>query len=111
MFATGGAVAAYTITTIGGILYFVLMESSAKQATLGKMALGLVVVDVDGNRISFLRALGRYFAKILSGIILLIGYIMVGFTERKQGLHDMIASTLVVKAAPGDTGVDPSVFE
>jgi uncharacterized RDD family membrane protein YckC len=109
--ATGGAIAAYSITTIGGILYFALMESSAKQATLGKMALGLVVVDAEGNRISFLRALGRYFAKILSGLILFIGYIMVAFTERKQGLHDMICSTLVLKAAPGETGVDTTVFE
>ena len=111
VFATAGGGIAYAITTIGSVLYFVIMESSAKQGTLGKMALGLVVTDADGNRISFLRALGRYFAKILSGLILLIGYIMVGLTERKQGLHDMICSTLVLKAAPGETGVDTTVFE
>lgn len=110
-FANTGAGIAYLITTVGGILYFALMESSAKQATVGKMALGLIVVDVDGNRISFLRAFGRYFAKILSGLILFIGYIMVGFTERKQGLHDMICSTLVLKATPGEAGVDTTVFE
>jgi uncharacterized RDD family membrane protein YckC len=76
-------------------IYEAFMESSAKQATLGKMALGLKVTDLAGRRISFARATGRHFAKILSSIILLIGYIMAGFTERKQALHDLIAGTLV----------------
>lgn len=78
------------------LLYFTIMESSAKQATLGKMVLGIVATDYEGRRISFGRALGRNLAKIISQIILFIGYIMVAFTEKKQGLHDMIASTLVV---------------
>jgi len=78
-------------------LYFALMESSPRGATIGKMALGLRVVDEQGSRISFLRATGRFFAKFLSSIILLIGYLMVAFTERKRGLHDIIAGTLVVK--------------
>ena len=78
-------------------LYFALMESSPLQATLGKLVVGVVVTDLNGNRISFGRATGRYFAKILSSIILLIGFIMVAFTERKQGLHDMVAGTLVWK--------------
>lgn len=77
-------------------LYFSLCESSSWQATLGKLAIGIRVVDMDGNRISFLRATGRHFAKLLSGMILLIGYLMVAFTQRKQGLHDIIASTLVL---------------
>jgi uncharacterized RDD family membrane protein YckC len=72
------------------------MESSSKQATLGKLALGIVVTDLNGNRISFGRATGRYFGKIVSGMIFAIGYIMAGFTEKKQALHDMIASCLVV---------------
>jgi len=76
-------------------LYESLMESSAQQATLGKLIFGLKVTDLAGNRISFARATGRHFAKILSGLILLIGFIMAGFTERKQALHDMIAGTLV----------------
>ncbi len=76
-------------------LYEALMESSAHQATLGKLIFGLKVTDLQGNRISFGRATGRHFAKILSGVILLIGFIMAGFTERKQALHDMIAGTLV----------------
>ncbi len=80
-------------------LYFALMESSGKMATLGKMALGMIVTDMDGNRISFWRATGRYFGKIVSGIILYIGFIMVAFTEKKQGLHDMMADTLVVMKA------------
>ncbi|MCI0556277.1 MAG: RDD family protein, partial [Anaerolineae bacterium] len=61
-----------------------------------KMALGIVVTDMNGNRISFGRATGRYFGKILSGLIIYIGYIMVAFTEKKQGLHDMMASCLVL---------------
>jgi uncharacterized RDD family membrane protein YckC/type II secretory pathway pseudopilin PulG len=80
-----------------GVLYFVLMESSEKQATFGKMALGIKVTGLDGARITPLRALGRYFAKILSGLTLCIGYVMAGFTARKQALHDMVAGTLVVK--------------
>jgi uncharacterized RDD family membrane protein YckC len=78
-------------------LYFALMESSERGATVGKMAMGLRVVTADGKRLSFLNATGRYFAKILSALLFGIGFIMVGFTERKRGLHDMIASTLVIK--------------
>jgi len=78
-------------------LYYALLESSAWQATLGKKALGLEVTDLDGNRISFGRATGRFFAKIISGLTLLIGYIMAGFTEKKQALHDILAGTLVIR--------------
>jgi len=77
-------------------LYFAIMESSSKQATLGKMVLGIVVTDTDGKRISFERALGRNLAKIISQIILFIGYLMIAFTEKKQGLHDIMANCLVV---------------
>ncbi len=77
-------------------LYFAIMESSSKQATLGKMVLGIVVTDTDGKRISFGRALGRNLAKIISQIILFIGYLMIAFTEKKQGLHDIMANCLVV---------------
>lgn len=78
-------------------LYYALCERSAWQGTLGKKALGLVVTDLYGNRISFGRATGRHFAKILSAIILLIGFIMAGFTDKKQALHDMIAGCVVVR--------------
>jgi uncharacterized RDD family membrane protein YckC len=78
------------------IAYYVGQEASQQQATLGKRALGIIVTDLHGNRISSGRAVGRYFAKFLSTITLLIGYVMAGFTEKKQALHDMIAGTLVV---------------
>ncbi len=78
-------------------LYYALMESSVKQATLGKMALGVQVTDLDGRRIGFGRATGRYLAKILSGLTFLIGYILQVFTSRRQALHDLIAGTLVVR--------------
>ncbi len=80
-------------------IYFAAMESSKWQATLGKKALGLRVVGGDGNRVGFGRATGRHFAKIFSGIILLIGYFMAGWTKQKRGLHDMMANTLVIKNA------------
>lgn len=77
-------------------VYEALMTSSEKQATVGKIMLDIVVTDTTGGRITFLRATGRYFAKFISGFILFIGFIMAGFTEKKQALHDMIADTLVV---------------
>lgn len=85
----------WSLFIFAGWIYEAGMESSSKQATLGKMALGLKVTDEYGNRISFARASGRYFSKILSRMILFIGYIMAGFTARKQALHDMIAGTVV----------------
>jgi uncharacterized RDD family membrane protein YckC len=89
----GGVVAAVVI--FGSWLYEAFMLSSPYQATLGKMIFGMKVTDLHGNRISFARATGRHFAKWLSGMILCIGFIMVGVTQRKQGLHDMLAETLV----------------
>lgn len=76
--------------------YFTLLESSRRQATFGKLLLGIKVVDLSGRRISFARATGRFFAKILSGQVLLIGYFLAAFTERKQALHDLLAGTLVL---------------
>ncbi|HCX98772.1 MAG TPA: RDD family protein [Bacteroidales bacterium] len=78
-------------------LYYALMESSKFQATLGKLAVGIKVTDYEGNRVSFGRATGRYFARIITSMTMLIGYIIAGFTEHKQALHDMVASCLVVK--------------
>jgi uncharacterized RDD family membrane protein YckC len=80
-------------------LYNAILESSTWQATVGKKALSLVVTDESGQRISFGRASARYFAKIVSSMILLFGFFMIGWTERKRGLHDMIAGTLVYKAS------------
>ena len=79
------------------VLYFSLMESSSWQATLGKMALQIKVVDYNGQRISFWHAVGRRMAKILSGTLTVnIGYLMAGATRKKQALHDKIAHTYVV---------------
>ena len=93
----GGLLKITIIRTILHWLYFALMESSTWQGTLGKKALGLEVTDLEGRRISFGRATGRFFAKIISALILWIGFIMAGFTEKKQALHDMIAGTLVIR--------------
>jgi len=76
-------------------LYFALQESGQHQATFGKRLMGIYVTDTDGEPISFARATIRYFSKYLSSIFM-IGFIMVAFTKNKQGLHDMIADTLVV---------------
>lgn len=86
----------YIIGMVLHWLYYTLLESSSRQATLGKMAIGIIVTDLDGGRISFGRANGRYLGKMVSAFILMIGFIMAGFTERKQGLHDIMAGCLVL---------------
>jgi uncharacterized RDD family membrane protein YckC len=79
-------------------IYHAWMESSPYQGTLGKMALGLIVTDLNDQPITFGRASGRFFARIISNLIPFeIGYIMAGFTEKKQALHDLIASCLVLR--------------
>jgi uncharacterized RDD family membrane protein YckC len=78
-------------------LYCALMESSKWQATLGKIALGMKVTDLEGRRIGFGRASGRFFAKIVSSLTLFIGYLIQVFTERRQALHDLIAGTVIVR--------------
>jgi len=96
----GGVMAAtWVVTLILNWLYFTLLESSGRQATVGKMALGIVVTDLNGARISFAKANARFWSQVLLGLIwlvLVVGYIMAGFTERKQALHDLVAGTLVV---------------
>ena len=71
--------------------------ASKLMATPGKYALGLAVVRDDGTRLPFWNGIGRHAAKALSAILLCIGFIMVAFSERKQGLHDKMAATIVVK--------------
>jgi uncharacterized RDD family membrane protein YckC len=78
-------------------LYYALMESSKYGGTIGKIAVSIKVVDMDGNPITFGRATGRYFSRIITNMTFFIGYILAGFTEKKQALHDLIASCLVVK--------------
>ena len=79
-----------------GWFYFAGCESMLG-GTPGKRICGLRVVDEDGRDISFLRATGRYFAKFISSLILMIGFIMVAFDSEKQGLHDKLAGTYVIK--------------
>lgn len=88
---------AYPLAIFLQWIYYTVPESSKWQATPGKKMLGLVVVDKDGQKIGFGRANARYWSKILSVLILFIGYVMVAFTEKKQGLHDKIADTYVIK--------------
>ena len=83
-------------------LYFAAFESSPWQATPGKKVLGLRVTDLEGKRLSFIRASGRYFGKIISWLLLGLGFILAGLTEKKQALHDMLAGCLVLR--------DPSKF-
>ena len=85
------------IAFVGQWLYEALLTSSSWQGTIGKRVLRLKVVDEAGNRIGFGRSTGRFFAKILSSMFFCIGFIMIGFTDKKRGLHDMLASTLVMK--------------
>lgn len=91
-------------------LYFALFESGPWRATLGKRLCRLVVVDSHRRQVSFGRATGRYFAKILSSLILYFGFLMIGWTRRKQGLHDMIADCIVARkleSRQDDITVDP----
>jgi len=77
-------------------IYGAVMESSARQATIGKKALGIAVTDIDGRRISFLRGMARNLGKIASALPFFVGLIMAGTTARKQGLHDILTGCLVV---------------
>jgi uncharacterized RDD family membrane protein YckC len=95
-------IGAYALFFVGAIiiswLYFAMMESSERQATFGKAMLNLRVADANGNRLSFGHASGRFFSKIITGMVpFFIGYIMAGFTQKKQELHDFIAGTVVIR--------------
>lgn len=86
----------YIALILLGWLYASLMESSNFQATIGKIVMSLQVQDMNGKRISFLRATVRHFSSFISFLLFFAGYIMIGFTKKKQGLHDIIAGCLVV---------------
>ncbi|MBN1348967.1 RDD family protein [candidate division KSB1 bacterium] len=77
--------------------YFSGLESSPLRATPGKLALGIYVADMEGKRISFGRATARHFSKIVSNMTMNVGYLMAGFSMKKQALHDMVASCLILK--------------
>ncbi len=91
-----GIVAVWAFNVILLWLYHAIMESGKHQATIGKMALGIKVVGVHGQRISFARATGRTFGKFISHMILYFGDYMAGFTQHRQALHDLMAATYVV---------------
>jgi uncharacterized RDD family membrane protein YckC len=93
-----------------GWLYEALQESSEAQATLGKRMMSIIVTDMSGQRLSFGQATTRYFAKFISGLPCLIGYIIQPFTEQKQALHDIIAKTLVVKQSSNKRPSLPDEF-
>lgn len=103
-----GQVYVLLISLTGAWIYYTVFESSEKQGTLGKLAVGIKVTDLHGNRIGFVRASGRYFAKYISATIIGIGYLMAAFTKRKQGLHDMMAGCLVIR---WDAGPDSESAE
>ncbi len=92
-----GEVQGFLFAIVIDWLYYAVQESGPAQATLGKKALGLQVTAVDGNRVSFGQATGRFFGRYVSAILLLIGYLMMLWDDRKQTLHDKMAGTLVVK--------------
>jgi uncharacterized RDD family membrane protein YckC len=96
-FVGRGLLRAFVVKQLLHWAYYSLLESSTWQATLGKKALGLEVTDLNGARLSFGHATGRWAARYISVMTLGIGYVMAGFTEKKQALHDMIAGTLVIR--------------
>jgi uncharacterized RDD family membrane protein YckC len=87
----------FLIAILIGWSYYSIQESSSKRATLGKRAIGLQVIDINGVQISFWRATGRYFSSYLSTLLLFIGYLMVPFTPKRQALHDLMAGTVVTR--------------
>ena len=93
------------------LVYFAMQESGDEQATIGKRIMNLVVCDMNGEPISFLRALGRNFARIINMAILSLGYVTILFTKKQQGVHDMIARTLVVDGKEYYNDEDESEYE
>ena len=87
-----------TGTLVIGWLYFALQEASSRRASIGKRVMGLTVVGEAGEQLSFTQASIRYFSKILSVLILFLGYFMMLFSDKKQTLHDKIAKTLVLNS-------------
>jgi len=96
--SSGHPMLVFVLTIVIEVAYFAGFWSSGWQATLGQKVCGLRVVSTTNfGKISFGRGAGRFFAMVLSGLIFCIGFLMIAFTERKQGLHDMIAGTYVIK--------------
>jgi len=94
-----GAVAcvSFLLAMTADLVYRAGLESSKHQATVGKMVLKIRVTDLNGQRLSFTRATGRYFARLVSVLLFGMGFVIAAFTERRQALHDFAAGTLVLK--------------
>jgi uncharacterized RDD family membrane protein YckC len=88
---------AFAITITATWFYYTMFEASVWQATPGKRVLRLYVADLDGKRVTFARAAARNFAKLISSLTFLVGYLVAGFTEKKQALHDILAGCLVLR--------------
>jgi uncharacterized RDD family membrane protein YckC len=88
---------AYWLWVLISFLYWPVLESTARRGTVGKMMLGLVVADIDGGKLPFLRSLLRNLAKIISAIPFYIGFLLAAFTARKQALHDLITKSVVLR--------------
>jgi uncharacterized RDD family membrane protein YckC len=88
---------AFAITLTATWFYYTMFEASAWQATPGKRVLRLYVSDLNGQRVTLARAAARNFAKMISSLTFLVGYLVAGFTEKKQALHDILASCLVLR--------------
>lgn len=85
-----------TISFLVWVLYSAFMEASSKQATLGKQAMKIKVVDQNGERLSLFLAFKRNGAKIISFFFMLLGFIWILFDRNRQGWHDKVAKTFVV---------------
>ncbi len=93
----GSVIAAYGIVLVFiPWLYYAGFESSRSQATPGKLLMHIVVTDMTGNKPTFARVTLRHFAKFVSALIIFIGFLMIGLTQKRQGLHDKIAGCLVL---------------
>jgi uncharacterized RDD family membrane protein YckC len=88
---------AFAITITANWLYYTIFEASVWQATPGKRVLRLYVADLNGQRATFARVAGRNAAKLISSLTFLVGYLVAGITEKKQALHDILASCLVLR--------------
>jgi len=93
----GSIIASYGILLIViPWVYFAGFESSRSQATPGKLLMRIVVTDLEGNKPTFARVTLRHFAKIISTLVIFLGFLMIGLTRKRQGLHDKIAGCLVL---------------
>lgn len=102
------AVVPFLGTLLFSILYYPVLESSPLKATIGKVIMGIIVVNTSGEKISFKQAFIRYFMKTVSALILCIGYLMNLFTDKRQTLHDMVANVYVIK---GKATVEDNYFD